>query len=211
MKHIRDEELIDRFVERHQLQLLFDTKDLTFECLQYQKGEVLCSPLNTIGHLLFLVNGSVQIYALDPDGCKMPVASITAATGQMFGDMEFSCGKPTAFFVEAAEETLCLALSICDYREQLHQDVRFLHFLLRSVSDKFDLCLHTELACTTLEEKILRHLETLPEHTIQSVEETALHLKCSRRQLQRVLKKLCEDDVIQKVSRGHYCIKNSLV
>lgn len=207
MKHIHDNELIERSVEKHQIHLLFDTKDLTFQCLQYQKGEVLCSPLNSIGYLLFLISGSVQIYALHPDGWKMPVATISEAAGQMFGDMEFCSGKPTAFFVEAAEETICLALSMQDYGERLHQDVRFLHLLLRSVSEKFDLCLSIELTPATLEEKVMRHLEMLSDHTIHNVEETALHLRCSRRQLQRVLKKLCEDEVVQKVGRGHYCIK----
>ena len=127
MKHIYDNKLIDQLVETHQVHLLFDTKDLTFQCLQYQKGDVLCSPLNPIGCLLFLISGAVQIYALHPDGWKMPVASISKAVGQMFGDMEFCSGKPTAFFVEATEETICLALSIQDYRERLYQDIRFLH------------------------------------------------------------------------------------
>lgn len=210
MKHIYDNKLIDQLVETHQIHLLFDTKDLTFQCLQYQKGDVLCSPLNPIGCLLFLISGSVQIYALHPDGWKMPVASISKAAGQMFGDMEFCSGKTTAFFVEATEETICLALPIQDYRERLYQDIRFLHALLQSVSEKIDLCLNIELTSATLEEKVLRHLEMLSDHTIRNVEETALSLRCSRRQLQRVLKKLCEDGVIQKISRGHYRIKKSL-
>ena len=210
MKRIQDNGLIDRLIETHQIHQLFDTKELTFQCLQYQKGEVLCSPLNPIGYLLFLVSGSVQIYALHPDGWKMPIASIFKAAGQMFGDMEFCSGKTTAFFVEATEETICLALPIQDYRERLCQDIQFLHSLLQSVSEKIDLCLNIELTSVTLEEKVLRHLEMLSDHTIHNVEETAFRLRCSRRQLQRVLKKLCEDGAIQKVSRGHYRIEKLL-
>lgn len=209
MKRINDSGLIDQLVETHQIHRFFDTRGLSFQCLQYQKGEVLCSPLNSIGYLLFLVNGSVQIYALHPDGWKMPVAAISKASGQIFGDVEFCSGKATAFFAEAMEEITCLALPIQDNQERLHQDVRFLHTLLQSISEKFDLCLNAELIFPTLEEKVLRHLEALSDHTIRNLEETALYLKCSRRQLQRVLKKLCENEMIQKTGRGQYCIKES--
>lgn len=57
----------------------------------------------------------------------------------------------------------------------------------------------------TLEEKVLLYVRKMqPEHEIRSVNETMQFLHCSRRQLQRVLKKLCEDELLVKTNRGHY-------
>lgn len=204
MKHINDAEFVSQLVKQHQLYRYFDSTDLTFQCLKFQKGEILCSPLNPIGYLLFLIHGAVQIYALHPDGWKRPVAPTVKTVGQIFGDIEFGCGKPTPFFAEATEETLCLALSIGDHLEQLHRDIRFLHHLLRSMSEKFERYLSVDFPTATLKEKLLSFLESLPDCELSNIEETALQLRCSRRQLQRILQKLCEDGTLQKVGRGRY-------
>ena len=206
MKHIYDAQTVARLVEKHGLGRYFDTDKLTFQCLEYQKGEILCSPLNPIGCLLFLIRGSVQIYALHPDGLKQPVALVSSEVEQIFGDIEFGCGKPTPFFVEAVEETVCLALPIQEHEQQLRQDVRFLHHLLLSMSEKFDRYLNEELSAANLEQKVLSYFQTQPKRELSNVEQTALQLRCSRRQLQRILKKLCEDGTVEKTDRGHYCL-----
>ena len=62
-----------------------------------------------------------------------------------------------------------------------------------------------ELAVQTLEEKVLLYLnEIWPSHQITSVNAAMVSLHCSRRQLQRVLKKLCDEGVLEKNGRGSY-------
>lgn len=44
------------------------------------------------------------------------------------------------------------------------------------------------------------------EHRIHNVGKTAAVLHCSQRQLQRVLKTLCEKDIIRKEGKGTYVL-----
>ena len=60
-----------------------------------------------------------------------------------------------------------------------------------------------------LEEKLLFFLSRVqPDHEIRSVNQTLQPLHCSRRQLQRVLKKLCEEGRIIKTGRGRYRLRD---
>ena len=58
---------------------------------------------------------------------------------------------------------------------------------------------------STLEESFLSYLsERCPDQTFSGAEKMAMQLHCSRRQLQRVLKKLLEEGQLVKLSKGSY-------
>ncbi len=59
-------------------------------------------------------------------------------------------GCPTGFFVEAAEDSVCLALPLERYAAQLHQDLHFLHWLLKEMTEKFIHGMGVEIAPATL-------------------------------------------------------------
>ena len=205
MKTIQDAMEVQRLVEKYRIRERFDTEGLAFRGLIYQKGEVLCSPVNPTSSLLFLVEGNVQMYSLRPDGSKLPVAQ---SSGEMLiGDLEYITGQPTVFFVEAVEECICLALPAAPYREALSRDLRFLHSLLGSVASKFTRSADGDLYAATLEERVLRYLrDEVPAHEIHEVETLLYQLRCGRRQLQRVLRKLCDDGALVRLGKGHYQI-----
>ena len=163
---------------------------------------MICSPLNPAEHILFLVQGSAQMYDLREDGTKLPVAHI--ADEAVIGDMEFITGCPTGFFVEAAEDSICLALPRERYAAQLHQDLRFLHWLLKEMTEKFIHGMGVEIAPATLEKKVLQFFEKETAGEISAVETLLFQLRCGRRELQRVLKKLCDDGQLERLGRGHY-------
>lgn len=164
---------------------------------------MICSPLNPAEDILFLISGSAQMYDLREDGTKLPVAHISEET--VIGDMEFITGCPTAFFVEAAEDCVCLALPRERYREALHRDVRFLHCLLQEMTEKFIHGMNVEIAPSTLEAKVLQFLQQeAPEQEVDQVETMLFQLRCGRRQLQRVLRKLCDEGKLERLGRGHY-------
>ena len=57
----------------------------------------------------------------------------------------------------------------------------------------------------SLEEAFLAYLSTrCPDQTFSGVEKMAMQLHCSRRQLQRVLKKLLTEGKLVKLSKGRY-------
>ena len=200
---MQDAAELERLLQEHAIRECFDTEELVFQCFSYQKGEMLCSPLNPAEYILFLVSGSAQMYDLHEDGTKLPVAHIVEET--VVGDMEFITDCPTSFFVEAAEDCLCLALPRERYREALHRDLRFLHYLLNEMTEKFIHGMNVEIAPATLEAKVLQFLQQeAPEREIDQVESMLFLLRCGRRQLQRVLKKLCDEGKLERLGRGHY-------
>lgn len=56
------------------------------------------------------------------------------------------------------------------------------------------------------EEKLLEYLKWQPEHKLHHLEPACVQMHCSRRQLQRVLKELCESGKVVKVGRGEYAL-----
>ena len=203
MKPIQDAATVEKLVDACQIRDRFDTEGLAFRGFQYQKGELLCSPLNPADHLFFIVEGSVQMYDLRDDGSKLPVAAL--GDDLLIGDMEFITGRPTAFFVEAAEDCTCVALPVALYREELERDVRFLHSLLEDMAEKFERDADVGISNANLSERVMEYLrDKAPSHEITEVETLLYQLRCSRRQLQRVLKKLCDDGELEHLGKGHY-------
>lgn len=123
----------------------------------------------------------------------------------MLGDVEFCKDEFSPFFTEATESVLCLAIPFDSNRTMLERDHVFLKFVMAQMADKLSMMAKIELAVQTLEEKVLLYLnEIWPSHQITSVNAAMVSLHCSRRQLQRVLKKLCDEGVLEKNGRGSY-------
>lgn len=113
-----------------------------------------------------------------------------ARSPAILGDVEFCNGGKSPFFSQAKTNALCLALSIREYHEQLHRDLRFLHCLLRFYGEKLERFSTQSVTGTTVEQRVLQYLEKgdAPAE-LMGMESATLQLRCSRRQLQRVLKK----------------------
>lgn len=203
MKEIRDAAQVQKWITSSQIQEYFDTPDLSFRVYQYERGELILSPNTWFTELLFIVDGSAQIYGIRRNDSLTPVSLIREKA--VLGDIEYSRPGYFSFYVQAKTPVTCLALSAERYRKQLDQDVRFLHFLLASVSEKLALFSFFDVSVTGLEEKVLLYMKTIcPDGILKGVGEATLPLHCSRRQLQRVLKKLCDDGKIRKMGRGCY-------
>ena len=89
--------------------------------------------------------------------------------------------------------------------DALHRDVRFLHCLLKEMTEKFIHGMDVEISPATLEGKVLMFFQQeAPAQEVSQVETMLFQLRCGRRQLQRVLKKLCGEGKLQRLGRGHY-------
>lgn len=207
MQEILDESRIRHWVESEGIARYFDTRDLPFRARLYEKGELMVSPDNSLTDILFVIRGVVQIYALSQDGRLSPVH--LAACPALLGDVEFCHQTASPFFAEAKTQVLCLSLSIEENREKLDRDVLFLHTLLHSFSEKLNLFSSTDAIRSTLEERVVTYITNLaPNHEINGVEQATFQLHCDRRQLQRVLKKLCTQGTLQKIGKGRYKLLN---
>lgn len=203
METLMKPRVLQKYLKKYKIPDMFDTTDIEYYLLHFNKGEQIISPLKKLNQILFHVEGTAHIYGIRMDGSYSPVTVQTPLT--IYGDMEFATGQISTFFVEAQNDVLCIAISLLQYEEVLRNDVRFLNGLLKSVADKLSNASSIETASTSLEERLLFLMENFCEDgCIHSVNDTIMHLRCSRRQLQRVLSKLCEDGRIEKVGKGHY-------
>lgn len=203
MKELRDDTLLKQYLAKHQIEQLFDTKDLPFRLCQYDRGEILNFIKDSNHYLHFLVSGAVHIYAVRKDGSNYPLCYLEEFT--LLGDMEFCGEKSSSLLVEVSKRAVCVELPLYKYRDILLNDNTFLRYLLHSVAHKMALFSQSEASYSSLEEKLLHYLKyDCPSQTLQGVEAAAIHLRCSRRQLQRVLKSLTERGIVEKTAKGVY-------
>lgn len=202
MERIYDTVQIEKWVREQNIRDYFDTKDLVFHGYRFEKGEYLTSPTKRLEELLFVVQGAIRIYGVRDDGELRPVNQTDKPT--VIGDLEFSTEGDTQFFVETQTPVICVALPVRKYRKQLDSDLRFLHFLLHSYAEKLKL-FGFDLAASTIEDRVMAYMKnSQPTHELNGISSAMLQLRCSRRQLQRVLSKLCETGQVEKLGKGRY-------
>ena len=202
MKIIRDSAQVQRCFEQHHAEQYFSLPPSAFHLRSYEKGELLCSPMKKLEDLLLLLEGKISFYGLNQHGRMIP---ISAGSGYLLlGDMEFATDTETLFYAQAQSRVLCLALPLERNREALHEDRIFLHRIIQSLAQKLLFQSSIELPSATIEERVLRYLNTTEGHRMEGIESTALLLRCSKRQLLRTLKKLCQDGTTERVGHGVY-------
>lgn len=182
---------------------LFQSPPPVMRLLQFEKGEFLSRPFKPLHQFLLVVEGSVHIYDIREDSRLRGVAS--GGPGSLLGDMEFCSSSYRPFYTEAAEPVLCLGLPFAENRTALQNDPVFLWQVLTRLTIKLESSAQISLAAQTLEERLLLLLQN-PHfgNRIEHLNDALLYLHCSRRQLQRVLKKLCNEGRLQKTGRGCY-------
>ncbi len=204
MKEIKDAKKLEIYLEEQRLH--FQQPLQLLKLVQFEKGELLTGPLHPLKSFYIVVEGSVSIYYITEDASVRPISK--AGTGILLGDMEFSGMEKGLYYVEAAEKVICLAIPFQENRSMLENDPIFLRFVLTQLAEKLSLSSQLDVITQTLEEKLLFYLSNVePNHEILSVSQTLQVLHCSRRQLQRVLKSLCDNNILIKKGRGCYELK----
>lgn len=207
MEKLCDTEEIEYWLQKEQIRDYFDTPDLSFQICRYKKGEYITTPDTPVEDLLFVVRGTIQIYGIREDGSISPVNQSNSPT--LIGDIEFSRQENPPFFASAKTDVTCIALSMRKYQKELNCDLRFLHMLLQSYGDKLELFTSIDVPAATTEERVLLYMKNIcPSRELNNLEAAIHQLHCSRRQLQRVLKKLCDTGQIEKTGRGRYRLKD---
>lgn len=203
MHEICDRKLMEELIRQEKIKENFSRLPEAIRLLQFEKGELLTCPMKKLEQFFIIIKGNVSIYGIHGDSRKFDVAS--SGKGTLLGDMEFSGTEKYPFFTEATETVWCLSIPFRENRQMLENDVIFLRYVLKHMAVKLAMSAKMELYPQTLEEKVLIYLkDPASEYCIRSVNDAMVQLHCSRRQLQRVLKKLCEKGKIRKTGRGHY-------
>ncbi|MCD7809566.1 MAG: cyclic nucleotide-binding domain-containing protein [Erysipelotrichaceae bacterium] len=203
MKTFTNSQQIQQWIKENHIYEYFDTSNLIFDAYSYDKGELITSPNKILNTVMFFISGSVKIYGIREDGSVSSINHLDSPF--MIGDLEFSNHGLSPFFTESNTETICLSLSIEKYYEELNHDVKFLHLLLSSYSNKLIQASTMNTIAPTIEERVLLYFQT--NYQLKGIEKASIQLHCSRRQLQRVLKKLCDNNKIKKIGKGSYRLK----
>lgn len=203
MKKRRDPKQVNFWLEKSGIASCFSTPHLEFSLYEYEKGEQISSPSQRLEMILFLMQGTIRVYGLRSNGTVVPVNQQQPPA--LLGDMEFVEKGELPFFIEAVTDVTCVGLPFQPYKEQLNQDVRFLQRMLQSYAEKIQYFAWLNAFAETIEERVLFYLEKLcPDHQLHGIEGAVLQIRCSRRQLQRVLQKLCQEGRVEKLGKGQY-------
>ena len=203
MQEIRDTKQLDFYLEKYHIRELFDTPNLPFRLYRYEAGEMLNILRPTIEYLKFIVEGSFDLYAVRADGGKHMVRRCEGFT--FLGDLEF-CGKDAGMrYQEVTRTVFTIELPLKALRPTLQQDVRFLNFLLDTMSTKFAGTSRDLVGFSDLRERLLYHIRyECTNRTITSVSRTAFRLNYSLRQTQRVLQELTREGLLLRTGKGLY-------
>mgnify|MGYP004561555761 FL=1 len=173
--------------------------------IEYEEGETIINPLEKTQYIQFVLEGTLLISFIDQEGRQTIVSQSEELC--ILGDMEFVDDLKPMFFAEAKTKVKTLALSLKEYKKNLNQDLRFLHTLLNSIASKLKQSSTNQFVYQSVEERFLHYIHYYCEDSLKSIEEATNYLHCSRRQLQRILKKLCDENILIKEGKGKYKIK----
>lgn len=205
MQEIRDSQKLETYLEKFHIRELFDTPNLPFRLYRYEVGEMMNILRPTGEYLKFVVEGSFDLYAVRADGVQHMVRRCEGFT--FLGDLEF-CGKDAGLrYQEVTRTVYSIEFPLQALRPRLQQDVRFLNFLLDTMSTKFAGTSMDLVGFSDLRERLMYHIRyECPDQTIISVSQTAFRLNYSLRQTQRVLQELTRDGLLKRIGKGHYAL-----
>lgn len=208
MKKLDDLKLLDKYIDKYKLNDCFSTFHmLKKELVQYEKGEFLLMAGDELTHLLFCVDGRIEIYDLSKNGNDFTFAYCDDLS--LLGDVEFLSDIPTPNYVQAISDVLCIAIPIEANREFLEKDISLYKYLGKSIVKKTILELNEDLKYQHLPsiERLKHYLRIIAQDKIidRNLNELARSLNISYRQLMRHLSALCQSGYLSKgEKRGTY-------
>ena len=208
MQEIPNREELEFYLGKNHIRELFDTRNLPFRLYRYEVGEMMNILRPTREYLKFVVEGSFDLYAIRADGARYLVRHCEGFT--FLGDLEF-CGKDAGMrYQEVTRTVYTIELPLEALRPTLQQDVRFLNFLLDTVSTKLAGTSMDLVGFPDLRERLLYHIRyECPDQAITNVGQTAFRLNYSLRQTQRVLQELTKEGLLKRIGKGHYALADT--
>ena len=208
MKKIQDPAALERALQQANIPLWFDHPEkIKFSLTQWEKGEHLCSPPGKMEDFVFLLSGTVLICSFSESG-KIVVLTQNRAP-YFLGAQEFLFPDSEQNWAIAGTRMTGVTCSIEGNRALLEQDLHFHRQLCFELSKKlvYSSDSRKEQSLYTGEERLLQYLYAVakPDGTL-SVRwtEVAQRMDVSYRNLMYLLRRLCDDGILQHSGRGSY-------
>lgn len=203
MKRIYDKEKIAVCLGKSKYHAVFDSLDIDFYLVKYEKGELVSSPFQKESFFQIVEQGFVDIYVIRDDGTRYSLSNGTR--DYLLGDMDIFYPQSGNIYAEAAECVTCIAFSIEGNREKLLSNSRFLEMICISLSAKIGAMTTIDAAPASLTERVMSYMKyKCNDGTLKGIEQAAFHLHCSARQLQRILNQSEAAGFVKKLGKGTY-------
>lgn len=176
----------------------------------FTKGECVITAGEPLGKMFFLVEGKVKVFKVTPEDKRLIIRFLKPPV--TLGDIEFANEEVAMNSVEATTDCLAICISYKNIKEAIGNNPDFLYFLLKSIAQKF----RTKTNFTTFNvlypvevrfASYLLSIATDSEGTLfreemkhSSLVDIADTIGTSYRHLNRVIQKLCHQEIIERVN-----------
>jgi CRP-like cAMP-binding protein len=217
MNEIINKDLLKFYLQEHELDNLFNQEILQeMQMFQLNKGEILCRQGDKLEQMYFLVKGKLKISKTLPNGKSLLLRFSNPLA--IIGDIEFTTQYEIMINVESVYESLLIRVNFNTLYKNFYNNPEFLQFILKKVSHNlYSFSNFTSFLLYPVENRLASYLISVTNeenHYIFSEEmktpkltELADLLGTSYRHLNRVVKKLCLESIIER-KKGVLFIKD---
>lgn len=204
MTECNDPKRMEAYMAKYGIRDLFATEDLPFRMYRYDVGDIMNVLHPQEQYLKFIVEGRIGVDTVDRDGNLQRIVEETAFV--YFGEVEILGRSFQNHFHEVLETVYSIELPWEPLRQTLWNDLKFLQFLVKHMSRTIYIATNSmEGASEDIQSKLLHYIKSeCKDASFSGMEATAKRLRCSRRQLQRVVSQLVEEGKLKKTGRGTY-------
>ncbi|WP_309119693.1 Crp/Fnr family transcriptional regulator [Paenibacillus sp.] len=209
MYRIEHREAVDAYIQFHRLERVLPDRLRSHAAVYvFAQGENICVQGEPASTLYVLVKGKIKVFHNSPEGKTLVLSFRTPL--EVIGDLEYIGGDAIHNYVEAVTEASMIGISYRALRESGEDHAPLLRFLLEMMVKKLNyrtnhsslnLMYPVEarfsnyLLSVCCDETDARFRGRLP---VANVQDTANLLGTSYRHLNRVIRKLCDEGLIER-------------
>ncbi|WP_045516702.1 Crp/Fnr family transcriptional regulator [Neobacillus niacini] len=218
MKELKDREMLEYYLKAHQLESVFNEEIMPYLSLHhFEQGELILSQGEPSKYLYVLVKGKIKIYTTSAEG-KTLILSFKSPI-EVIGDIEYVQEIDTINTVEAVSSVYLIGVQHTMLRKFTNDYSPFLKFILNIITEKFYLKTNS-MSFSLLypvEVRLASYLLSVTHDENESIlnsqlsttslTDTANLIGTSYRHLNRVIRQLCSDGLVER-SNGFILIKD---
>lgn len=174
--------------------------------LEYKSGEFILLQGCPISYLMIFLEGKAKVVFTSPNGRTLLISFYTERG--IIGEAEFMAGKEVATSgVQAITDVSCIGIPLNRHKEYLRSNLKLMNYISLELADK----LYKSTIKSTL--NILHLLDArlcsyiamtnVDGYFKEKLTDVSEILGTSYRHLLRTLEKLCNEGILEKMSRGY--------
>lgn len=170
--------------------------------IEFDRGEYLIEEGAVSSSIFFLLSGEVKIFSLT--ATEKILCRSYYCTPEIIGEASSLWGETPVSSVQAMAPCKCIAINLDKYRDILINDIKFMQYISRVLSKR----LNGSICNTLLDPLEIRLAKFILEQSIDDIfrfnlTECAEIIITSYRHLLRVIKSLCDKDLLLKTNLGY--------